>query len=82
MSKILVNVFVPSINKNYDVFITTESTIEDVKGVLCSSIEKLTNERFIMGNNVLVDSISGQEYNDKTLVGDTNIENGTKLIIV
>lgn len=82
MNRLLVNVYVPSINKTFDIYITTESSIKDLKNILGLAIEKISNERFIAINNILVDRITGLEYNDNLFVSDTNIENGTKIVLI
>jgi hypothetical protein len=82
MNKILVNIYVPSINKSYDVYISSESCMGDIKNILGNSIEKLSNKRFISVSNVLVDSITGKEYDNDVLVKETNIENGSKIILI
>ena len=82
MNKLLITVFVPSINKSYDVYITKESLIKDLKNILGDAIEDLSNEKFIASSNVLVNSVTGIEYDDNLLVRDTNIENGTKIILI
>jgi hypothetical protein len=82
MNKILVSIYVPSINKSYDVYISSDSCIGDIKNILGSSIEKLSNKRFVSVNNVLVDGITGKEFDNDLLVSETNIENGSKLILI
>ena len=74
MNKILVNIYVPSISSSYDVYISTDSYIGDIKNILGNSIEKLSNKRFVSISNVLVDSITGKEFDDNLIVEETNIE--------
>ena len=82
MNRLLITVYVPSINKSYDVYITLESQIGDLKNILGQAIEELSNDRFISNDNILVDSITGIEYDSNLLVSETNIENGTKIILI
>lgn len=74
--------FVPSINKSFDTYITCDSKVSDIKYILSKSIETISNDMFIESENIIVDSITGCEYNDNLLIKETNLENGSKVILI
>ena len=83
MDKILVEVYVPTVNISYDVYIPVESKIEEVKLLIASAISELTDNRYKKGSKiVLCNFATGKEYKDYSRIFETDIENGTKIMII
>ena len=78
-NKYLVNLYVLSLDKSFEIFIPIDEKI--------GNIVKLFNRSLLeygVSNNagVLLSLYSGQIYNNNDLVRNTDIKNGTKLILV
>lgn len=83
MNKVLVNVYVPFIEKEYDVFIPLNRKVCIIKKLICEGIVELTDNIYKMNSTI---SLSNREsniiYDDNEFVIDTDIRNGTKLILM
>ena len=83
MNKILVEVYAPTINVFYDVYIPLESKIEEIKQLIATAICELTDNRYKKGKQiVLCNYITGKEYKNYLKIYETDIENGTQLMII
>ena len=80
--KVLVKLLVPEIEKNYEIFLPVNRTIKDV----CKLINKLVNEDSsgvfpIKENIMLCNRFSSQVYPYEKYVRDTDIRNGSQLVL-
>ena len=82
MDKILIELYVPSINENYDVFIPTSRKIYEVENMLSKMIEELSLNRYSNNENVLCYFEDGKIINRNLRVIDCKITNGTKLMLI
>ncbi len=83
MNKILVLVYIPEIEQEYDVYIPINKKIGTIKKYLISSIEEFNDGNVSNIENLkLYDKESSMKYNNDTLVKDSGIKNGTKLILM
>ena len=76
MNKILVLVYIPEIEQEYDVYIPINKKIGTIKKYLISSVEEFND------GNVLYDKDNSKIYDNNTYVRDSGIKNGTKLILM
>lgn len=82
-NKINIDVFVPSINKTYNIFIPVNKTIGEVIVLLNKAINELTFNEFPIFNNLsLIDAYSNVIYNTNYSVKQNKIPNGSKLILM
>ena len=80
--KILVMVYVPLIEKNFDIYIPTTKKIGTIKKLILSIILEQTSGIFVDDNTKhLYDKESGEILDDNLYVRDSIIENGTKIIL-
>lgn len=83
MEKVLVNIYVPFIEKEYELFIPVNRKISIIKKLICKSIVELSDNNYRVNNTI---SLSNKEnnyiYADDDFVIDTDIRNGTKLILM
>lgn len=81
--KVLVEVLVPSLSKSYDVYFPINRRIGNIISLLNKVLSDETNGVYI-GNNttLLYDSESGVPYNVNSLVRETNIRNGSIVVIL
>jgi len=82
MDKILIELYVPSINENYDVFIPTSRRIYEVENMLSKMIEELSLNRYSNNENILCYFEDGKIINRNLRVIDCKITNGTKLMLI
>ena len=82
MDKILIELYVPSINENYDVFIPTSRRIYEVENMLSKMIEELSLNRYSNNENILCYFEDGKIINRNLKVIDCKITNGTKLMLI
>lgn len=82
MNKVLVEVYVPAINNKFDAYIPLESKIEEIGLLLANGIVDLTDNKYKKGREITVSDFStGKEYDKKMRVFETNIDNGTKIVL-
>lgn len=83
MNKILVLVYIPEIEQEYDLYIPINKKIGTIKKYLINSIIEFNDgnvsdiEKF-----KLYDKTSSVLYDNNTLVKDSGIKNGTQLILM
>ena len=81
-NKILVLVYVPLIEEEFDIYIPYVKKIGTVKNLIIGIIEE-QSEGIFKNNNAkfLYDKVTGEKYDDNQFVRDSSIKNGTKLIL-
>lgn len=83
MNKILVKVFFPRVDNWYEIWIPTNENISNIILLLCKGVNELNNidisskELFILYNRQ-----TGEYYDFNAIVQETNIRNGTELILI
>ena len=83
MNKVLVTVYVPLIEQEYNLFIPVNRKIGLVKKILVNSIIELSDGDYIIENEIsLYNKMTNQEYKDDIFVIESDIRNGTKLILL
>ena len=82
-NKVLVSVNVPSLEKKYDVYIPVNRKIYSIIDMLKKSLFELSLGSFNIDNKyVLYNADSGDEYDMNILVRDTDIRNGSEIIML
>lgn len=80
--KVLVEVIIPSIELSYDVYIPISRKVGNVIGLISKSIHELTNGMFTFDEHTaLYNKDSGEPYPMNVMIKNTNIRNGTKVIL-
>ena len=83
MNKILIELNVPLIGKNFDVFIPTNRKLNRILKLLKKSINDLSDGAYpIDYESILCDYSSGQIYELDKTIKELNIRNGSKIIIL
>lgn len=81
-NKILVIVYVPMIEKEFDIYIPAVKKVGTVKNLIIKIIEENSDGTFINDNcKNLYDKLSGEKINDQLFVKESIIKNGSKLIL-
>lgn len=82
-NKILVEVVVPVLEENYDVFIPVNKKIGNIVGLLTKVVSELSLGYFQNNNSIcLYNGITGEVYPMDVLVRNTDIRNGSKIILM
>ncbi len=82
-NKVLINVDVPEIDNDYDLFIPVNELVWRVNKLVIKSISDLsgvplnTNDKY-----VFINKITNKVYNNNDIIIDTDIRNGTELILL
>ena len=80
--KVLVEVIVPSIEENYDVYIPVRRKVGNVIELISKAIFELTDGIFINSEQtMLYDYETGNPYPIDVIIKDTTIRNGSKVIL-
>ncbi len=83
MNKVLVNIYVPLIEQEYNLFIPVNRKIGLVKKIIGHSIVELSDGNYqIEGYFNLYNKTTNRVYDDDTYVINTDIRNGSKLILL
>lgn len=83
MNKVLVNVFVPMLNKSYDIFIPVQSQLFEVAELIKKAILELSEGQFIPTQDTAISlKRTGEILDINATVIELGIGNGTKLMLV
>ena len=81
--KVIVSLNVPVLEIKYDVYFPVNRKIHNVIKMLKASLFELSNGSFVLDSNyVLYNKENGQPYDMNVLVRDTDIRNGSKIILL
>ena len=82
-NKILVDVFVPTLNINYNLFIPVNKKVGEVIKLINSAINELTDGEYPISNNLtLINLNTCTSYNLEFSVKDNKISNGSRLALI
>ena len=82
-NKVLVKLYIPLIEKQYDVWIPKNKKIASVVNLLAKGINELTGGNYQPEKMpILYDRITGQPYSIYASIKKCNITNGTKIIMI
>lgn len=84
MSKLLVTLSIPTIEMSFDVYLPINKKIGTLKKYLFNTIKELTDGNFNieLDKLKLIDQITGKEYENDIYLNDSEIKNGSKIIII
>ena len=82
-NKINVDIFVPTIYKNYNLFIPVNKTVGEIIQLLNKAINELTDGDFPILNNLsLINLDTGMIYSDEISIKNNKIFNGARLGLI
>ena len=78
MNKIIIKLFLPKIDREYDVFIPTNKRISSVIALLVKAINELSNGSFSPSQMpMLYNKITAQSYDINMTIKESDILNGS-----
>ncbi|MBR3661176.1 MAG: hypothetical protein IKN63_04705 [Bacilli bacterium] len=81
--KILVEIYVPNLDIKYNIFIPSFKKISNVILDLVKGISELSDGAYpIINRHALMNSDTCEIYNNNLSIKESNIKNGTKLILI
>lgn len=82
-NKILIELYIPLIEKNYDLYIPINKTIGTIKKLIEEGLEDLTDEAYKSKENTnLYSKETGKIYDVNQTVRETDLKNGSKVILI
>lgn len=81
-NKVLISLFVPRLEVSVDIFIPVNRKIKNIIKLIAKTIPEISNKSFTVNGSGLYNQKTGQKYDAETRVMDTDIRNGTDLIIL
>ena len=82
-NKVLVELFVPTIDEVYDLYLPVNRKIGNIIALLNKSLNELTNGEFVGDEHtMLYNRNTGELYNVDSFLRDTNIRNGSSIVIL
>ena len=83
MNKILVKLYVPLIEKQYDVWIPSNKRIYNVIGLLVKAVNELSGGYYKVNKlPTLYDKATGKPYGINLSVKESTIRNGSEIILI
>lgn len=81
MNKVLVNVYVAKLDKDYDIYIPLDLPVGEIANLICKAANILSDNQLRDNNSyAIMDGSNGNFYNLNTIVSNTDIRNGKQLI--
>jgi len=82
-NKVLVDIYIPQIDENYNIYLPLNKNIANIIYLLCKSIKELKRIDNIDFNNYsLYNRDTGILYLSNSKIRETNIRNGFRLILM
>ncbi len=82
-NKVLVTLYVPLIEKKYEVFLPASSRIGEIVRLLGKALLDINSGEYqLRGDEQLYQRTNGAKYAKDQLLRDTNIRNGTQLVYI
>jgi len=83
MDKILVKLYLPMIEQQYDILIPKNRKIYSLVKLIAKAIYELSDGNYNPSTiPTLYDKLSGRAYDYNSNVKDTNIKNGTEIVML
>lgn len=81
--KVLIKLYVPFIEKEYEVFLPAGKKISEITFLIGNSLNEITGGYYVYKKNErLYNRANGKEYNTNELLKYTQIRNGTELVFM
>ena len=79
----MVNLIVPEIDRNFDLYLPINKKIGNIINLLNKTISEISNGEYKESiTDILYNVTTGERYYPDVLLVNTNIRNGTKLVLL
>lgn len=79
--KVLIKLYVPEIEETYEMYIPINKYVGEISELLCKIVNDLSKIYSIKKNAYLLNRSSGLIYERTKTIKETDIRNGTELVI-
>lgn len=82
-NKVLINVYVPNIDEEYEIYIPVNESIGRVLELILKSVYELSDSSIVIEKeHYLLDPETAIIYDISSIVRDTNIKNSKRIILI
>ena len=82
-NKVLVKIYVPSIDETYEIYIPVNESIKKVLELIVKSVYELSDSNLELENkHYILDPDTSIIYTNDQIIRDTNIKNSKKLVLI
>ena len=81
-NKILIQLYIPLIEEEYDIFIPINKRIGTIKQLIEKNMSEQANGYVIKEDTNLYSQETGQVYDAQVLVKDTDLKNGSRVVLL
>jgi len=82
MNKLLIEIYVPAIGKTFDVYIPCNAKVFELLPLVTIAVRELSGDLFVPNDVTLCNGSTGVIYSQNTCVGDMQLKNGTRLMLI
>ena len=83
MDKVLIDIFLPAINRSFEVYIPLDSKFYEITTLVSKMLSELSNGLFISGDDsILYERKTGNILNINMSARQLNIKNGDNLMLL
>jgi len=82
MSRLLIEVHVPSLGEIFDMSIPRNAKIYELLPLFTKAVAQLSDGVFVPNDVALCDGITGVVYNNNMSVDDMQLKNGSRLMLI
>lgn len=80
--KVLVNIYVPKLEKKYEMFLPISKKIGSIEKLLVKSINELSGGHFTDRDVIMYNKNTGEKYSSNITIKESNIRNGSEVILI
>ena len=81
-NKVLVKLVFPELDKSFDIYLPVNEILWKIKKLVLKSISDLCDIKLISNDYLLINKNTGYIYGNNEIVLQSDIRNGTELILV
>ena len=83
MEKVLVEIFVPALQKSFDVFLPLTGKMSEVQTLVAGALSRLSEGKYLASkDSILCDAKTGTIYDINATIQDLGIQNGSKMMLM
>ncbi|MBR2711164.1 MAG: hypothetical protein IKE89_01710 [Bacilli bacterium] len=82
MDKILVSIYVLTIDETYDIYIPINKKAKEALDLVQKEIVKLSNDNYVINEKAMLYTENGTVINTNNMVRFSGLKNGQKLLLV
>ena len=83
MDKVLIDIFLPAINRSFEVYIPLDSKFYEITPLVSKMLSELSNGLFISGDDsILYERKTGNILNINMSAKELKLKNGSKLMLL